>query len=97
MVHIIALLIASTALGISSALPHQKRIAQVIADATADWEQACVCIILGLCQSLQPSHNQKTISSPQGVLRNATLSLKLPSPVCWLQGATVTSKTQAIR
>jgi len=42
MVHILALLIGSSALGFASALPHQKRISQVIADSTADWEQACL-------------------------------------------------------
>lgn len=46
MVQISTLFAASVVLsGLASAMPVQKRIAQVIADATADWEQACVrCI-----------------------------------------------------
>ncbi|KAG7439179.1 uncharacterized protein BT62DRAFT_924873 [Guyanagaster necrorhizus] len=42
MVHFNPLLVLSASIALSSALPLQKRIAQIIADSTADWEQACL-------------------------------------------------------
>ncbi|KAK0204287.1 hypothetical protein DFS33DRAFT_1434377 [Desarmillaria ectypa] len=42
MVHFNCLFVLSASIALSSALPLQKRIAQVIADSTHDWEQACL-------------------------------------------------------
>ncbi|KAK0477951.1 hypothetical protein IW261DRAFT_256821 [Armillaria novae-zelandiae] len=42
MVHYTSLFVLSASIALSSALPLQKRIAQTIADATHDWEQACL-------------------------------------------------------
>ncbi|KAK0229472.1 hypothetical protein EDD85DRAFT_129358 [Armillaria nabsnona] len=42
MVHFSSFFVLSASIALSSALPLQKRIAQTIADATHDWEQACL-------------------------------------------------------
>lgn len=42
------LVLLSAAFTLTAAAPIEKRIAQSIAEATKDWEQACVCRITSL-------------------------------------------------
>jgi hypothetical protein len=91
MVQISALFALSAAFTLTSALPLEKRIAQVIAESTAEWEKACVCILYPSYR--RPfSHEIIFLRSPPGVLVNATPSLRLLSPACWLQARTAINR-----